>query len=137
MTTTPVTDLSSTDAREMLERHELGRLAFHLGDEVHITPVNYAVDRYGRVVLRTAEGSKLLGMTMDADVAFEIDEVDGFRARSVVIRGRAHVLRGAEAEEADLLPRRPWLEGMREVVVAITVDEMTGRSFTLRPPTSV
>lgn len=130
-----VRELSTDETWEMLRRHELGRLAFHLVDEVHLVPVNYAVDGQGRVVFRTAEGSKLLGVRLDADVAFEIDELDGFRARSVVVRGRARVLRGDEAEAADRMPRRPWVPGMREEVVAVTFDEVSGREFTLRAPT--
>ena len=60
-----VRELSEEETWEMLRRHELGRLAYHLADEVHIVPVNYAVDTAGRLVLRTGEGSKLLGMAMD------------------------------------------------------------------------
>lgn len=127
--------LPDDETWEMLHRHELGRLAFHLGDEVHLVPVNYGVDDQNRVVFRTAEGDKLLGVRFDADVAFEIDELDGFRARSVVVRGRARVLKGEESEAADRLPRRPWVPGMREEVVAITVDELSGREFVLRSPT--
>lgn len=127
-----VTELTDEESWEMLRRHEVGRLAFHLADEVHIVPVNYAVDGEQRIVFRTAEGSKLLGLTMNADVAFEIDQYDSFDAHSVIVRGRARQLTGAEAEVADLLPRRPWVPGSRDNVVAITVDEMTGRAFHLR-----
>lgn len=136
MTDQPARDLTRDETWEMLRRHEFGRLAFHLADEVHIVPINYAVTGdEDRILFRTAEGSKLLGVRLDADVAFEIDEVDGFRARSVVLRGRARVLAGREAEAADLLPRRPWVDGMREEVVAISADEVTGREFVLAQPT--
>ncbi|WP_392543533.1 pyridoxamine 5'-phosphate oxidase family protein [Oryzobacter telluris] len=131
---TPVTELTTEACWELLHEQELGRLAFHLADEVHLVPVNYAVDHDRRLVLRTAEGSTLLGLTMDADVAFEVDEVTDDVARSVVIRGRAHELHGAEADAVDQLPLRPWVDGVRSTVVAIEVDELSGRRFVLHRP---
>ena len=135
MTDQPATvELTTEECWALLHGQELGRLAFHLADEVHLVPVNFAVDHDRRLVIRTAEGSKLLGLTMDADVAFEVDEVEGEVARSVVIRGRAHELHGEEADAVDQLPLRPWVSDARSVVVAIEVDEMTGRQFALHRP---
>lgn len=134
MTTHPPTELTVEACWDLLHEQELGRLAFHLADEVHLVPVNYAVDHDRRLVIRTAEGSKLLGLTMDADVAFEVDTVNDDEARSVVIRGRAHRLSGAEADATDQLPLRPWVEEVRENVVAIEVDELSGRRFALHRP---
>lgn len=134
MSDSPVTSLSPEDSWAMLRGHEFGRLAFHLADEVHITPINYAVDDQQRIVVRTAEGSKLLGLTMNADVAFEIDEYDEEEARSVVVRGRARTLEGDEADETEQLPLRPWVDTVKLNVVAITVDELTGRRFSLTRP---
>lgn len=134
MTESPVSRLSTEDAWTLLRAHEFGRLAFHLADEVHITPINYAVDTQDRIVVRTAEGSKLLGLTMNADVAFEVDEVDEHEARSVVVRGRARTLEGHEADETEELPLRPWVDTVKLNVVAITVDELSGRSFSLTRP---
>jgi nitroimidazol reductase NimA-like FMN-containing flavoprotein (pyridoxamine 5'-phosphate oxidase superfamily) len=134
MSDSPVTTLSPEDSWAMLRGNEFGRLAFHLADEVHITPINYAVDDQQRIVVRTAEGSKLLGLTMNADVAFEIDEYDEEEARSVVVRGRARTLEGDEADETEQLPLRPWVDTVKLNVVAITVDELTGRRFSLTRP---
>ncbi len=130
----PTVELTTEECWALLHDQELGRLAFHLADEVHLVPVNFAVDHDRRLVIRTSEGSKLLGLTMDADVAFEVDEVSDEVARSVVIRGRAHELHGAEADAVDQLPLRPWVDEVRSVVVAIEVDEMTGRRFPLHRP---
>ncbi len=134
MTDSPIARMSSQDAWELLRANEFGRLAFHLADEVHIVPINYAVDAESRIVVRTAEGSKLLGLTMNADVAFEVDEVDDDEARSVVIRGRARTLVGHEADETEQLPLRPWVDTVKLNVVAITVDELTARRFSLTRP---
>ena len=92
-------------------------------------PINYAVDDDRRLVFRTAEGSKLLGLTMNADVAFEIDEYTEDEARSVVVRGRARQLEGHEEDETEQLPLRPWVDTAKFNVIAIEVDEITGRRF--------
>ncbi|MBD3782480.1 MAG: pyridoxamine 5'-phosphate oxidase family protein [Micrococcales bacterium] len=134
MTEAPISTLSTDDAWELLRSNEFGRLAFHLADEVHITPINYAIDAKDRIVVRTAEGSKLLGLTMNADVAFEVDEVDEHEARSVVVRGRARALEGHEADETEELPLRPWVDTVKLNVVAITVDEVSARRFSLTRP---
>ena len=130
----PVTELPEDVCWQMLHDHEFGRLAFHLADEVHLVPINYAVDAQRRLVFRTSEGSKLLGLTMNADVAFEIDEYTEDEARSVVVRGRARQLEGREADETDQLPLRPWVDSAKFNVVAIEVDEITGRHFELTRP---
>lgn len=130
----PVTVLDEDTCWAMLRDQEFGRLAFHLADEVHLVPVNYAVDDRRRLVFRTGEGSKLLGLTMNADVAFEIDEYTEDDARSVVVRGRARQLEGDEADETEQLPLRPWVEGAKFNVIAIEVDEIAGRHFELNRP---
>ena len=130
----PVTTLDDETCWSMLHDQEFGRLAFHLADEVHLVPINYAIDDRRRIVFRTAEGSKLLGLTMNADVAFEIDEYTEDAARSVVVRGRARQLEGDEADETEQLPLRPWVEGVKVNVIAVEVDEIAGRHFELTRP---
>src|SRR5690606_29315839 len=63
-------ELHELECWERLASKEFGRLAYHLLDEVHIVPINYAVDGK-RLIFRTTEGSKLLGVVMHSDVAFE------------------------------------------------------------------
>ena len=129
----PFTELTLEECWEMLRRHELGRLAFHLADEVHITPVNSAVDE-DTLLVRTAAGSKLLAVVMNADVAFEIDEHDEHTARSVILRGRAELLDEFSAHRAENLPLRPWVENPKENVVEIMPTEISGRRFRLNRP---
>lgn len=126
------TTLTDEQCWERLRSREFGRLAYHLTDEVHIAPVNYATEG-DRVIIRTAEGSKLLGVVMDSDVAFEIDEVDGGAetAWSVIGRGRAQVLEGDAARAADALPLRPWVADDKVILVSITITEISGREFHL------
>lgn len=129
------TYLDEQECWKRLRATEFGRLAYHLTDEVHIAPVNYAVDG-GRIIFRSAEGSKLLGVVMDKDVAFEIDLIDdeAERAWSVVARGAAELLEGQQARDTDNLRLRPWVDEAKYNVVAITVTEISGREFRLARP---
>ncbi len=126
--------IQTLDERECWKRLQagrFGRLAYHLTDQVHIVPINYAVGSGHRLLFRTSEGSKLLGVVMNADVAFEVDQLAVDRAWSVVARGQARWVEGQEARDADLLPVSPWIDTPKYNVVAIDVTEVTGRAFTL------
>ncbi|QCX26212.1 pyridoxamine 5'-phosphate oxidase family protein [Nocardioides jishulii] len=119
---------------ELLRGEEFGRLAFHLAEEVHIAPVNYAVDHQS-LLFRTAEGSKLLAVVMNPDVAFEIDTYDDETARSVIVRGTARLLEEDEAHRAENVPLRPWVDAdVKYNVVEIIPTKMTGRLFDLSKP---
>ena len=125
--------LDEAQSWQFLTEHRIGRLAIVIGGEPDIFPVNYVVD--GRsIVFRTAEGSKLLGLTINDDVAFEIDEFGDEIAQSVVVRGRARRLEGLEADATDQLPLRPWIDTAKFNVIAIDVDEVHGRRFELARP---
>jgi len=135
----PVRHLSAADCWAFLREHELGRMAYHLLDEVHIAPINYAIDHdpvTGRhsLLFRTAEGSKLLGVVMNADVAFEVDQVDGEHATSVVLRGRGRRLEEDEEHSAENVPLHPWVDTPKWNVVEIEVTEISGRAFDLSRP---
>ncbi|WP_181309905.1 pyridoxamine 5'-phosphate oxidase family protein [Nocardioides campestrisoli] len=125
--------LDEAEVWEFLRGHELGRLAFHLLDEVHIAPINYAVD-HDTLLFRTAEGSKLLGVVMNSDVAFEVDEHDEQQATSVVIRGVARKLEEDEEHRAEHVPLRPWVDSLKYNVVEIRPTEISGRRFHLDRP---
>ena len=127
------TQFSDDKCWEMLRANEFGRLAFKLVDEVHITPINYAVD-HRTLLFRTAEGNKLLSVVMGSEVAFEIDEHDDVSARSVVVRGRPRLLGEDEAHRAEHVPLRPWVGAHKHGVVEIAPETMTGRSFVLARP---
>jgi len=129
----PVHVLHPEESWRFLREHEFGRLAFHLVGEVHIVPINYALDGE-RLIFMTAEGSKLFGVTANNDVAFEVDEIVDDRATSVIVRGRAKTLEGQAAYVVERLPVRPWIYTPTSVVVAIQVEEISGRRFDLTRP---
>ena len=132
-TSSPVHTLSDEECWDLLRDTEFGRMAYHLAGEVHIVPINYATDGR-RLYFKTAEGSKLLGIVMNEDVAFEIDRITEESATSVCLRGRAHLLEGSEEHVVENLPLRPWVPTLKFNVVAIDPAEMTGRSFQLKRP---
>jgi len=127
-----VRELTTQECWDLLREHELGRLAFRVADEVHILPVNYVV-REESLLFRTAEGTKLLGVVMEAAVALEIDGYDETSAWSVVVRGTARLLPEDEAHGADDLESLPWVlpETPKYNVVQIEPDVVSGRSFRL------
>lgn len=133
MDSDPVTVLTEDECWELLRSHELGRLGFHLLDQVHVVPINYTVDE-DTLLFRTAEGSKLLGVVMHGDVVFEIDEHDDQQAWSVIVRGDAQLLDEHAAHRADNLPLRPWVDNPKYNVVEITPTEVSGRAFRLHRP---
>lgn len=133
MNDVPPRTMSTDECWQALREHEFGRLAFHLLGDVHITPINYAVDG-GSVLFRTAQGNKLLGVVMHGPVALEIDELTDESAWSVVVRGQAQVLEGEESYRAEHLPLRPWVGDDKETVVQILPDEVSGRRFRLSKP---
>lgn len=129
--------LPDLECWELLAAQHFGRLAYHLINEVHLVPINYlAQPETSRLLFRTAQGSKLLGVAMHHDVAFEIDHVGDNQAWSVVARGRAVELDGASARDALALPIRSWVPNEKPAVVAIEVNQVTGRRYQLRPSRS-
>lgn len=126
-TTTVLTD---EQCWSVLGRNEFGHLAFAAAGETGIAPVNYLAQD-GRLLFRTAEGSKLMAITMNDSVAFEVDEIGADEATSVIVHGRAVRLSESEEDEVDDLPLRPWIATLKYNVVAIEPVEVTGRSFRL------
>lgn len=128
-----ITVLEEQQCWDFLRSEEIGRLAFRLADEVHIVPVNYAVDG-GTLLFRTAPGDKLLSVAIGGKVAFEVDRIGADRAESVVVRGTARILDEDEAHRAELVPLRPWVGTYKYNVVEIAPESVTGRSFALSRP---
>ena len=125
-----ITVLSTEQCWELLRAARFGRLAYRLGNEVNLVPVNYGVDG-DRLLFRTAEGDKLLGVVMNPDVVFEIDEHDDRRAHSVVVRGLARRLEEDEEHRADEIGLESWLGTVKFNVVEIRPTSLSGRAFVL------
>jgi nitroimidazol reductase NimA-like FMN-containing flavoprotein (pyridoxamine 5'-phosphate oxidase superfamily) len=84
--------LDEAQARAMLARHRVGRLAYSLHDHVDIEPIHYVID--GEWLFgRTSMGTKLSTLAHHPWCAFEVDEFHGmFDWSSVVVKGSFHLL---------------------------------------------
>src|SRR6476469_7841521 len=104
-----VNEFTTDECWELLRQNELGRLAVAAAGQIDIFPVNYYAD--GKTILfRTAQGTKLLELTISGQVAFEIDGYSDTEAWSIVVKGPAVPLESQqEILEADALPLRPWV----------------------------
>jgi nitroimidazol reductase NimA-like FMN-containing flavoprotein (pyridoxamine 5'-phosphate oxidase superfamily) len=124
--------LTEPQCRELLASHDLGRIAFALGDEVEIFPVNYSTD--GTIVIfRTGTGTKLAQATATR-VAFEVDEWDAARkvGWSVVLHGVAQeVTRGTDPFSSALRAHEvvPLAPGEHDFWIAIYPATISGRRF--------
>lgn len=133
MSENPVTTLTTDECWEHLGRYELGRLVTSVAGTLDIFPVNYVVDAES-VVFRTAEGSKLLELTVNDEVLFEVDDYTDTTAWSVVIRGHARRLESfEEIQAAEELPLQPWIPTRKYNFVRISADSLTGRDFKRGP----
>jgi nitroimidazol reductase NimA-like FMN-containing flavoprotein (pyridoxamine 5'-phosphate oxidase superfamily) len=129
----PIEYLDEDACWELLLSSSLGRLAVSVANEPDIFPVNFvAADR--RLFFRTAEGSKLLELTVNNRVAFETDGVGREEAWSVVVKGTARILeKRSEIDAAEELPLRPLIPTLKYIFVEITPQQLFGRRFTLGP----
>lgn len=126
-------ELSDDEIWQMVDATSFGRLAFAVAGSPDIVPINY-VSHDRKLYFRSSGGSKLLGVTINQKVAFEIDEVAGGKARSVIMYGSARELTTREELEwAETLPLRPWLPTLKYHFIEIAIDEASGREFTLGP----
>jgi len=110
----------------LLRTQHVGRLAL-AGHPPAIFPVNYLVHE-GEIRVRTDPGAKLDRLRQDAQVAFEVDEIDpvGARGWSVVVTGRAIEEVHLPATEPRPAPR-PWGPGAKAYWLRITPDAVSGR----------
>ena len=82
--------IDEDDCWQLLESHNVGRLAVTVGTQPEIFPVNYKVHE-GEIVIRTEAGTKMAAALLNSAVAFEIDEIDQEHRSgwSVVVTGHA------------------------------------------------
>jgi len=126
-----ITNLSRTEAWELLQSRTMGRLAVSVAGQPDIFPINYHADD-NSVLMRTASGTKLLEVTINQSVAFETDVYGPHEAWSVVIKGQAVILENpADIAAAESLPLRSWIPTEKPVFIRILPSEVTGRRFRL------
>ncbi len=148
MTTAPPVfrTLEDAEARALLARQRVGRLAYALHDRVDIEPINYVYDG-DWIFGRTSMGTKLATLSHQPWCAFEVDEVHGlFDWTSVVAKGSFYLLDpevgspGAYERARELLtalipetftPEDPVPQ--RRILFGIYLHEVTGRASLTNP----
>jgi uncharacterized protein len=129
----PITVLSEDESWGRLDSVTLGRLVTSFAGEPEIFPVNFVVqDR--TVLFRTAEGTKLFSAVANRTVIFEADDHNVAEGWSVIVRGRAHVLKtNAEIQQAERAQLLPWTATLKPHYVRVSPSEITGRHFKFGP----
>lgn len=125
----PITELSESEALDLLAGSPVGRIVIAVDDITDIFPVSHTVID-GAIYFRTSPGEKLAGLTANASVLFEADNLTASDAWSVIVRGLARTL----DSDDDLEPvldrlREPFVRGRKDAVVRITPASVSGRRF--------
>ncbi len=129
----PVEVLSEEECWQLLRAHTLGRIGTSAGGVIDIFPVNYFADG-SSILFRTAPGDKLIELTVNNNVTFELDGYTTEVGWSVVAKGTARVLdRDSEIEDAEALPLRSWIPTIKNSYVRITPHSLSGRRFRRGP----
>ncbi len=145
-------DLTADESRALLQRHNLGRIAYSFHDRVDIQPINYVFTDnwlYGR----TSRGDKFATIAHNPWCAFEVDEARSlFDWDSVVVKGHLELLDpelgSPDAYTLGLELMRAIVPGtfsdsdpvpQRSILFRFHASEVTGRSArrTPRPRTIV
>jgi len=126
-------EISEKECLELLAAEQVGRLAVS-GSPPLIFPVNFVLDGR-RIVMRTAVGTKLDAVRADAEVAFEVDRVDGGSQTgwSVVVTG--HVSEEVHLHGETRPTPEPWSAGVRPYWLRLEPTAITGRRIRSNPTT--
>ncbi|MCB9411462.1 MAG: pyridoxamine 5'-phosphate oxidase family protein [Actinobacteria bacterium] len=127
----PFEILGDEQCWELLGGEQFGRLAVSVAGRPDIYPVNFIIHN-GVIVFRTAEGSKLASMAINAAVAFEVDgyNPDTNEAWSVVVHGQAKLVEHSpDEDELEHLPLFPWNLAPKNRLVKVEAFELSGRRF--------
>lgn len=127
----PIIEFDESRSLELLATESLGRLVTVSQGRAEIFPVNYALSPEGKLYFRTAEGTKLAGITIQPDVLFQVDHIEDDSAWSIVVRGTARRLDSfTEINDAEELDLKPWIPTLKYNFVEITPEQTSGRGFT-------
>ena len=121
--------LSEEECRRLLEMGEVGRVGITVQGVPEILPVNYRmIDE--NVVFRSGIGTKLHAATLDAPIAFEVDEFDTVTLSgwSVLVVGFSKEVTDPRAIE-DALATLPdgWAPGENATVIRLEAVRISGR----------
>ena len=126
-----IQELNEQQCWELLEQARFARLGTLDEGQIDITPLNI-VAAGQRIYFRTAKGHKLTQLTLNPNVALEVDRAEGGTAVSVLVRGEARqLIEPEEIEYVESLALNPWLNTEKLEIIEITPTRVTGRRFRL------
>lgn len=112
--------LSPTDCHAVLDRNNVGRLAYLRSGFINIQPIGYVTT--GKwIFFRSAQGEKLEALARNPYVAFEVDRIGGpFEWESVVAQGTIYMLPGdgAPIEQRELAKAVTAMRGVMPLAFA-------------------
>ena len=129
-----VTELDSGQCWAALSRADLGRLIVLDDGIIEVFPINYLVSGES-ILFRSAPGTKMLAVTRNPEVTFEVDGEEGRVGWSVVLRGTAERLDDDdEIRESGLLGLRSASPVEKNNFVRVSATSITGRLFRRSEP---
>jgi uncharacterized protein len=129
-----------SECLRLLASHHVGRIAFVVGGQPLVLPVNYAVEE-GVIIIRTGEGAKLEA-ALQGKVAFEIDDFDEHSQSgwSVLVQGIADEINQTDdwfAERLRSVVPPPWIPAAADHYVRVTPSRISGRRLPSPPERAV
>lgn len=129
------TILDPLTCRQLLATVRVGRIALPDVPSPTVLPVDFAVDD-DRVIFRTVEGTKLDAAQSRGPASFQTDgfDPDHDTGWSVLVRGHLEEIQEPSSQtQAALAELNPLVGGDRPHVVALSIEEATGRRITQDP----
>ena len=125
----PVRILDEDECWRLLADTTLGRFAVAVPNGVDVFPINY-LTHHRELFFRSAPGSKLVDLTREPRVAFEIDGEHARHVWSVVVHGTARRLAADdEIDDSGIQSLQTWHPSEKNNYVRIRPESVTGRSF--------
>jgi nitroimidazol reductase NimA-like FMN-containing flavoprotein (pyridoxamine 5'-phosphate oxidase superfamily) len=119
--------LDDDECWRRLAGSSLGRFAVRVNDGVDVFPINYLAHHH-ELFFRSAPGSKLIDLTLEPRIAFEIDGQHARHLWSVVVHGTARRLASdQDIEDSGIQSLKTWHPS--EKYVRISAESVSGRSF--------
>ncbi|MCW2135068.1 pyridoxamine 5'-phosphate oxidase family protein [Arthrobacter sp. VKM Ac-2550] len=127
----PVLELTDEQSWKLLEKTQHGRIVLTVAGETDIFPINYLAHD-GKLLMRSAPGTKLAEVTINENVVFETDGITSDEAWSVVVKGTARVLQsGDEIAAAEKLGLKTWIPTLKDFYIELKPVHVSGRHFIL------
>ena len=124
-------DLSVAQCRDLLALRHVGRIAWTAADGPQLFPISY-VWHDGSVIFRTSPYGVLSELVLRTEVVFEVDDIDQQRRLgwSILVRGCAAGIAPEELTRPSVMVTAlPWASGHRNLIIAVTPEQITGRRF--------